>query len=69
MLNRDEIATTAVRDAREIVGLLDDAKEITADGDQGGNFLLALAILALEQQAAHKSGQLQVRASRLDPGP
>ena len=50
MLNRDEIADMAVRDAREIVGFLDDADEITADGDEGGVFLLALGVLALEQQ-------------------
>ena len=50
MLNRDEIADMAVRDAREIVGFLDDADEIIADGDEGGVFLLALGVLALEQQ-------------------
>ena len=50
MLNRDEIANMAVRDAREIVGFLDAADEITADGDEGGVFLLALGVLALEQQ-------------------
>jgi hypothetical protein len=49
-LGRDEIAHIAIRDAREIVGFLDDADEITADGDEGGVFLLALGVLALEQQ-------------------
>ena len=47
-LGRDEIANMAVRDAREIVGFLDDTDEISADGDEGGVFLLALGVLALE---------------------
>lgn len=50
MLDRGDIARIAVRDAREITGFLDDADEILADGDEGGLFLLALGVLALEQQ-------------------
>ena len=61
MLNRDEIADMAVRDAREIVGFLDDADEIIADGDEGGVFLLALGVLALEQQNQELRRQLDER--------
>ena len=50
MLGRDEIANMAVRDAREIVGFLDEADEITSDAGAGWLFLLALGVLALEQQ-------------------
>jgi hypothetical protein len=49
-LGRDEIANMTVSDARETVRFLDDAEEITADGDEGGLFLLALGVLALDQQ-------------------
>jgi hypothetical protein len=53
----------AIRDAREIVGFLDDAVEITADGDEGGVFLLALGVLALEQQR----DELAARLSAANP--
>jgi len=59
MLNRDEIANMAIRDAREIVGFLDDAQEITADGDEGGVFLLAPGVLALEQQKRELEARLR----------
>ena len=61
MLGRDEIANMAVRDAREIVGFLDEATEITADGDERGVFLLALGVLALEQQNQELRRQLDER--------
>ena len=56
---RDEIANMAVRDAREIVGFLDGVDEITADGDEGGVFLLALGVLALEQQKRELEARLR----------
>ena len=45
-------------DGREIVGYLDDAEEITADGDEGGVFLLALGVLALEPQREELAARL-----------
>jgi len=66
MLGRDEIANMAVRDAREIVGFLDAPDEIAADGDEGGVFMLALGLLALEQQRDELAAQLRAAGSRPD---
>jgi hypothetical protein len=57
-LGRDEIANMAVRDAREIVGFFEGMDEITVDGDEGGVFLLALGVLALEQQRDELAARL-----------
>jgi hypothetical protein len=56
MLGRDEKhgGPGRPRDRR----VLDNAQEITADGDEGGLFLLALGVLALEQQRDELRGQL-----------
>ena len=61
VLGRDEIANMAIRDAHEIVGFLDDADEILADGTEGGLFLLALGVLALEQQRDELRRQVEER--------
>jgi hypothetical protein len=65
-LGRDEIADMAVRDAREIVGFLDDSDEIVADGDEGGLFLLALGVLALEQQRRELEARLRAAGLPVD---
>jgi hypothetical protein len=59
MLGRDEIANMAIRDAREIVGFLDEADEITADGEEGVMFPLALGLLALERQKRELEARLR----------
>jgi len=66
MLGRDEIANMAVRDAREIVSFLDDANEIRADGDEGGVFLLALGVLALDQQKRELQERLRRHGLTID---
>jgi hypothetical protein len=53
----------AVRDARTIVGFLDDMDEITADGTEGGIFLLALGVLAFG--AAERGAPPATRRARL----
>jgi hypothetical protein len=64
-LGRDEIASMAVRDAREIVRFLDDAEEITADGDEGGVFLLALdSRVVIEQAKGILAGKLDISVDR-----
>jgi hypothetical protein len=72
MLGRDEIANMAIRDAREIVGFLDDADEISADGDEADVFLLALGVLALEQQRDELrrklDEQIRGRGAKSEPG-
>jgi hypothetical protein len=64
-LGRDEIASMAVRDAREIVRFLGDA-EITANGDEGGAFLLALGVLALDQQKRELQERLRRNGLTVD---
>jgi hypothetical protein len=66
-LGRDEIANMAVRDAREIVGFLDEMDTIEADGTEGGIFLLALGVLALEQQRDELAAKLAERERRRMP--
>jgi hypothetical protein len=66
MLGRDEIANMAVRDAREIVHFVDDAEEITADGDVGDAFLLALGVLALDQQKRELQERLRRHGLTID---
>jgi hypothetical protein len=46
-------------------GFLDEAEEIIADGDEGGLFLVALGVLALEQQRDELRERL--RAAGLPP--
>jgi hypothetical protein len=65
-LGRDEIASMAVRDAREIVRFLGDADEITANGDEGGAFLLALGVLALDQQKRELQERLRRNGLTVD---
>ena len=60
-----EIAEMAVRDAREIVGLVDGADEIIASGTEGGLFLLGLGMLALEQQVNELGGRIAELEARL----